>query len=134
MRSKIVILIWLVSFLIGGCDSDDPIIACTTEFVILTISVEDNMGVPVVFDSVAVNRESDNFLYVFDVEIAFEPGTYILMTDKYFQDLSPDGTTILFSGYNDPNSLQLVASYEYILRKGICHVEKVSGDDVIIVP
>lgn len=131
---KIVILIWLVSILIGSCDSDDPIIDCTAEFVILTISVQDNVGNPIVFDSVAVNRESDNFLYVFDVEIAFEPGTYILMTDKYFQDMSSDGTTVLFAGYNDPISLQLVASYEYVVKKGICHVEKVSGNDVIITP
>jgi hypothetical protein len=134
MKLKIVILIWLVSILIGSCDSDDPIIDCTAEFVILTISVQDNVGNPIVFDSVAVNRESDNFLYVFDVEIAFEPGTYILMTDKYFQDMSSVGTTVLFAGYNDPISLQLVASYEYVVKKGICHVEKVSGNDVIITP
>lgn len=134
MKSKIILFVLLATVLIGGCNSDEPIIDCTTEFVILTISVEDNSGIPVVFDSVAVNRKSDNFLYQFDIEIAFEPGTYILMTDKYFQDLSPDGTTVLFAGYNDPQSLQLVASYEYVIKKGICHIEKVSGSDVIVTP
>ena len=118
----------------AGCTSGDLIGDCTDEFVVITIEVEDNQGDPVVFDSVAVNRESDNFLFEFSIEINTEPGTYILMTDKYHNDLSNEGTSVLFAGFNDRNSFQLVASYEYSIKKGICHVEKVSGDDVIVLP
>lgn len=129
-------LVWITIILFGfiHCNSDDDAqdFACTSEFVILTVNVEHQNGEPVIFDSVAVNRKSDNFLFEFPIEIGFKPGNYILMTDRFLDDLDENGTELLFAGFGDPNELILVASYEFTVKKGVCHVEKVSGPNTIV--
>ena len=119
---------------LASCDDDGPKeILCTDQYVILTVEAEDGDGNPVTFDSVAVSRDSDDFLYEFDILHGFQEGTYILMTDKFFNDLSTNGTEITFEGFEDDGGMNLIASEEYTVRQGECHVEKVSGEDVIVV-
>ena len=90
---------------------------------ILTVKAEDGSGNQVSFDSVAVSRDSDDFLYEFDVEPGFPAGTFILMTDKYFDALSTSGTAITFEGFEDDGGMNLIASGAYTVQQGECHVE-----------
>lgn len=127
---KFICLILLGSLLFQNCSDSEFITVCTQEFVIHTITVLAPTEEPA--DSVdikVINKESGEVYPCGEEDLCREipTGTYIVMHDGFFGDISESGEKILVEGTKD--GMQFKEGY--IFKSGKCHIEKIAGPDTV---
>ena len=107
---------------------------CTTEFVIYSLTVVDEEGVPVLLDSIMVtnletgemypdcNADLSNFPCL-ELTATEDAPSYEVMNDSFNDLLKRSGTRVLAEGAKGDSSFK----EEYVFRSGECHVEIESG-------
>jgi hypothetical protein len=139
MKSKLKILGWLL--LLIACSDDEPVpqadcamVACTQEFVIITVRVQDKDGVNIPLDDFAVTDKISGE----DLTVSYTPseleefrqsGTYPLYDDRFALEFQNKKRSILFNG--SINGVNKVSSL-FVVGADCCHVSLVSGDPLII--
>ena len=116
----------------AGCD-DDPLLNgcfCTEEFRAVSVTVVDTAGSPVDSMSVVVTRPRDGFTFTPDQELAFDPGTYVIMDDGDKTALTISGETVRVVATKGGASVN--ADYVFATDDCRCHIEKVSGPDTLV--
>ncbi|WP_339625839.1 hypothetical protein [uncultured Maribacter sp.] len=135
-----VTLVILSIFLVACHDKDEPtqqdctMVACTQNFVTLTVSVKDASGAAIVLDSYEViNVDSgknltDDFN---DEENQYfkEQGLYPILSDAHRVEYQNSTATLTFKGYI---SNEEVINEEFVVGADCCHVSLISGNTEII--
>jgi hypothetical protein len=133
---KNLVCLGLFLFLLGCNNGDDDNnsecnnIACTEEFVTITVLVKDDLGNAVALDDIKVtNFENGNDITreISDLEwqLFRQSGTYPLFGDEYAKDYQNIELEINFKGFI--NDLEGVNA-NFIVGADCCHVILVSGD------
>ena len=132
--SKLLLLVVFVSiFIFISCDEDENCndTICTTEFVVITITVKDQNQNPVILDSIQIiNKVSRIPLTPFssDLVAAPESGQYALISDG---DIDDNQTLELeFKGFK--NGTEII-NKDYIVAADCCHVRLISGELELVV-
>lgn len=112
------------------CSPFEGPFVCTDEFVMYSVTVLDPTGEPA--DSVQIevsNKETGNIYDVCEGNLCNEihTGTYTIMHDGFFGDISKSGEKILVEGTKE----DLQFKEEYAFRSGDCHIEKLAGPDTV---
>lgn len=132
-----------MAFLPGGCSDDDSLpqdvdcstVACTEQFVTITIEVRDADGVKVPLDSFEVTdmlTNADITGNYSEEELQFfrDNGRYPIYDDSFVEQHPNENRSIVFKGFIDGNT---VAVENYVVRADCCHVSLISGDEVLII-
>jgi len=133
-----VILLFL--FLLN-CNTDDDNnskcsdIACTEQFVTITVSLKDDVNNPVALDRIKVTisaNGNDITREIPDIEWQSfrQNGIYPLFGDEYAKDYQNMELEINFKGFI--SNLEVVSS-DFIVGADCCHVILVSGDTNLII-
>lgn len=110
----------------SGCN--DAI--CTEIFKMITVTLTDGNGDPVLLDKYDLYfTESKKNIDKYDVNSSNPTGQYVIASDAILDDLECDGTSITFS-YNLDNE-QIIK--EYLIGKDCCHVLQKDEQDLKIV-
>lgn len=123
---KILIPLSCLLVLLQSC-SEEPY-ACTDEFVTYTVTVLAPDGEPA--DSVRIEvREEDEEIYPCDEFLCDElqTGSYIIMHDGFFDELTKTGEVILVEGTKGDFHFE----EEYVFGRDKCHVQKLAGPDTV---
>lgn len=120
----------LTLLLFQYCSNTEAPYACTDEFVIHTITVLGPNEEPA--DSVEIevtNKQTGNEYDICENNNCYEfnTGTYTIMHDGFFGELSETKEIVLVKGTKE----SLHFSEEYAFRSGPCHVEKLAGTDTV---
>ncbi|MFS4454903.1 hypothetical protein [Maribacter sp. 2304DJ31-5] len=111
-------------------------IACTEEFVSLTISIKNAIGEPVQLDSYSAvlsetNKDIASELADFDKDSFGENGIYVIFNDRYVKEFENKSTSLQFRGIKDA---QEIVSAKFEVGADCCHVKLISGDRDIVIP
>lgn len=123
------VLILTAALYISSCTSDSLDCVCTDDFRSITVVVVDTLNIPVSGLISTIEDESGK-MYLFPQEPPFFPGQYTIMNDSYVHDFSSVPKMILFTAEND--SLEVGAQYLINADPCICHINKVSGPDTLV--
>lgn len=123
------VLILMVTLYVSSCTSDSLDCVCTDDFRSITVVVVDTLKSPVNGLISTIEDESGK-MYSFPQEPPFFPGLYTIMNDSYVHDFSTVPKTILFTAEND--SLAVSAQYLINTDPCMCHINKVSGPDTLV--
>jgi hypothetical protein len=120
----------LILLLFQYCSNSEPPYVCTNEFVTYTITVLEPNGEPA--DSVEIEVTNKQTGKEYDICEDFScrginSGTYTIMHDGFFGELSETKEIVLVEGTKD----DLHFSKDYAFRSGPCHVEKLAGPDTV---
>ncbi len=106
----------------------DPNIMCTQVFVTVDLQLEGKDGQPVMLDSFyslingeKISPEQDDY--------QSKNGFYPVATDNEMPKLDFEGTEVEFIGEKNGKK---VISHKMIIGKDCCHIEKVSGEEKVI--
>lgn len=138
MQSKVSkFLIFAVTFIIplifAGCDENGTgSFACTTEFVTISLHVQNSNGEPIENADITVTNTRTGA----DLDIceSFEcndgfMGIYVIFHDGFMDDVSMQGNPYEVSGEINGASF----SEAFVFAKDRCHVFKKSGPDTVTV-
>ena len=137
MNNNVYIILFL--FLLGCNNGDDNAecnnIACTEEFLTITVQIKDNVANPVALDGIKVTiSENGNDITreISDLEwqLFRQNGTYPLFGDESAKDYQNMELEINFKGFI--NDLQVVSS-NFIVGADCCHVILISGNTNLII-
>lgn len=122
-------LILINVFLFISCTNDTNDCICTEEFRSIVVVVVDTLNSPL-SGLISTIEDVSGKMYSFPQEPPFFPGQYTIMNDSYVHDFSSVPKTILFTAEND--SLEVGAQYLINTDECICHINKVSGPDTLV--
>lgn len=138
MKSKVSNLLLLIVTIIlplifAGCEENGTgSFACTTEFVTITLHVQNSNGEPVENADITVTNTTTGA----DLNIceSFEcnngvMGNYVIFHDGFMDEVSMQGDPYGVSGEIDGASF----NEDFVFAKDRCHVLKKSGPDTVIV-
>lgn len=120
----------------SSCDKKDknktcgPNVMCTMLFASIGVAVNDVNGNTVTLDETETIRKSTGEVIKYDQSSA-EPGNYWIITDSYVQSLQNQTDSFEFIGKKDG---KIVVDEPFVISADCCHVDKVSGKEVIIIP
>ncbi len=123
----------IISLIFAGCDENGTgSLACTTEFVTISLHVQNSNGESVENADITVTNTTTGA--VLDVCESFEcndgfMGNYVIFHDGFMDDVSMQGDPFEVSGEIDGASF----SEDYVFAKDRCHVLKKSGPDTVTV-
>ncbi len=125
----ILILFVFCSLVISSCSEDNNDCVCTTEFRIIMVVVVDDSTNLVSGLLTTVQDDSGRVYDVYNDPFIF-PGHYTVMDDNFVAELSPQPKRFLFTGVKDT----LITEGEFFINTDdcICHVQKVSGPDTLV--
>lgn len=106
---------------------------CSLELRMITVRVENSAGEPV--SGIKIESQPQFTGNTVDIPTGLHPnvpGEYVIYSDSYLGDTSSGGDTILVRGYSSGNLL-FEEKFVIGLDPCGCHVEKLSGPDVITV-
>lgn len=115
------------------CDVEGVI--CTDVFTTKTISITNGNDEPYILDSYKVNKLDGEELFNIVVDTTQNTSTeknglYQLISDTQFNDITKEGTDVLFTGFvND----SIVVSENFRVGHDCCHVVYISGMSDIVV-
>lgn len=127
---KKVFILSLLIFVLASCENNVELpecptdIACTEEFVILTLTPTEGEN-PVSLSSYEVVNLDNNEVYSFSNSLMLlPPGHYIGITDAEMDEIRKEGTPLLLRGTKENGQ-----SYELAFEAGhnCCHVIPISG-------
>lgn len=123
---KIYYLALVVSFLFVTCSvkKDEPVM-CTEEFRTVSVKFKDSSGNNILVENYKAVIKSSGLQLHSDSDK--QENNYIVATDADNEKLSKVGDTILVTA-NHPVTKALI-SENYVIKGGVCHIEKVSGPD-----
>lgn len=123
----------ILPLIFTGCEENGTgSFACTTEFVTITLHVQNSNGEPVESADITVtNSATGSILEVCD---SFQcnngaMGDYVIFHDGFMDSISIEGDPYEVRGDLDDASF----SEEYVFAKDRCHVLKKSGPDTVTV-
>ena len=127
---KKILFILLAALTFQSCTTNENDLICTDEFVQITVEVVDESGDAV--DGVQIQiteKETDTILPCDEYLCKPFPdeGSYIIMHDGFFGEISETGQTFVVEGSKDGFGFQ----EEFTFRSGECHVEKISGPETV---
>lgn len=138
MKNSLFIIGILGSILFSSCLKDkhknDGRI-CSMEYRMLTVSVKDSLGDPVILDDYFVKKTATGEIIDFAREdpyfdsIARMQGNYIICTDGQMGMTSIQGTEFEFHGFMGSTG---VVSEKYFIGNDECHVYLIAGKQEII--
>lgn len=110
-------------------------IACTQNFVIISVTVKDASGVAIPLDSFKVvdTKTGEDITLVentADFETYTKDGFYPIFSDAYRLDYQNKTTTIAFTGYQSDNE---VVRETFEVGADCCHVLLISGNTDIVI-
>lgn len=132
-QCKYIVLIILAVLMIQSCrlnDTSDDGLFCTDEFVMFSLTVNNPDGGPAEAVEIEVrNKQTGNLYDICEVDLCntFEPGKYVIMHDGFLGEISTRSENIIVSGIKEDLSFK----EEFTFRSGSCHVEKISGPDMV---
>ncbi|MCX2679862.1 hypothetical protein OOZ15_07940 [Galbibacter sp. EGI 63066] len=142
MMRQIAIIALLISFL--GCsdkdDNDDQSgcsgLACTEQFVTITVSVKDPVGDPVALDSFAVTtidsgKDITREVNDSEFEMMKASGTYPLFGDEHRKTYEKTTVEVNFKGF-DESDQEIVSAY-FKVGADCCHVYLAEGETDIVI-
>lgn len=102
-------------------------VLCTEDFRMLSITLKDEAGNPVVTDDVEVYyTKSKESLNLDENLILMEEGVYIIATDAQMEDIDPEGTSITFEAHTDSKT---TFSKKFEVGRDCCHIERLDKGD-----
>ena len=131
MKTKIylTILTLLILLLVSSCAVPQNSVACTKEFVSITLKLEDTNAKPV---SAQLSSRLVKINQEFAVQETAKKGTYIVLDDSFRDKLSTTGDEL------ELNAVLGRAVYrtQFIVAvdKNRCHVKKISGPEKLVIP
>jgi len=139
MRKLLVFL--FLSILLTNCkDQDDTAIdctniGCTENFVTLIVSVQDASGNAIALDNFeVVNKETNEVITISlsdnDLNLSQLTGEYPLVNDLFVNGNENTKKTIIFRGFINEEKVTEVA---YEIEVDCCHINLISGDEIIVV-
>jgi hypothetical protein len=125
--------LWLIlsTSTVAGSGCDLPGTAncvCTATFVFLIVTVHDPAGLPVTGVSVTVTQVRTGQVLAVQ-QGAPTAGTYIFLDDSFVRQISASGETLRVTGQK--GSASFSADYVVGADSCGCHVQKVSGPDIV---
>ena len=136
--TKINILILLSAIIFISCDcngdSDCNNVACTEEFVMITVNIVDGNQNPIILDDFKVVDIDNNIDLTDDLKDYYQSylndGTYPIFDDRFQQDYQNQEIELQFIGYIED---QEVINEYYLVGADCCHVYPISGNYYIII-
>ena len=125
----IIILSAFYLLVIASCSENDTDCICSTEFRIIMVVVVDDSNNLVAGLVTTVKDDSGKVYDVYNDPLIF-PGHYTVMDDNFVMELSPLSKRFIFTGAKD--SLTVDGEFFVNTDDCICHVQKVSGPDTLI--
>lgn len=139
---KYVVSICLCLLFLGCAATEDPLNdpdancknrLCTLNFVLLTLTVEDANGQPVILeDHQVIDKASNTDITSRSDTQTFEKGTYTYYDDSMVRGNQNTVKTVVFKGFGA--NQQLLFTEEYEVAIDCCHVAHLSGPRTIILP
>jgi len=125
--NKLALLFTACLSLLVACNNDDvdqqeecpDNIACTEQYVTLTVSFSDNNGDPLVLDSYTVTLVATGEVLTFSSNIDPVQGTYALAEDKHLELVEKNGSELRFEGIVDGSK---VVDEIFLVGHDCCHV------------
>ncbi|MBK6266226.1 hypothetical protein JKA74_14365 [Marivirga sp. S37H4] len=108
----------------------DPDIMCTMVFATVDVQIVNEAGEPVKFDKYysVIDGEIINLQEQDDYQQ--ENGYYPVATDNEMSKVDFEGTEVEFVG--EKNGKEIIST-KMIIGKDCCHIQKISGDETIVV-
>lgn len=128
MKPTRLIFTLALSSILGCNDSNTTQeITCSTIFKSIDIEVQDTTGKPYIFD--------DHYtLQLSDRDTIREPmnseGYYTVLNDRQHEELKEKQDSFLFVGIKDS---AVVVQEMFVINGDQCHINKVSGEDKVVV-
>lgn len=124
---------WLVApFLLPlACGGNDGPVACTEEFRVATVYVEDASAAAVTDASVRTYLVRTGELVPVTSIIDLVPGHYVILDDSATRLIRSDAEPFRVTAERGGTPVE--ALYTFRAPQG-CHIEKVSGPDTLMVP
>lgn len=137
-------LLMAFSFLfLPHCSDDDRMrqdidcekVACTEQFVTISIQVQDDDGVKIPLDEFKVTDKdtgadlSGNYSME-ELEIFRQNGSYPIYNDNFVNEHRNENRSIVFRGFIKG---EMVVEGIYVVHADCCHVSLFSGDEVLII-
>lgn len=130
-KANTFLILILIGLALQYCsNTQDHSVACTDEFVMLSVTVLHPDGTPADSVQTEVKKRESGTLYEICVENycrSGDNGNYTIMHDGFWGEISKNREAVLVEGTKD----NLQFSKEYAFRSGECHVEKIGGPDTV---
>lgn len=125
----IFIIVTFYLLVITSCSEENNDCICTTEYRLIMVIVVDDSNNLVSGLITTVKDDSGKVYDVYNDPHIF-PGHYTVMDDKFAKELSPQPKRFIFTGVKD--SLTVDGEFFVNTDDCICHVQKVSGPDTLV--
>lgn len=132
---KFLLTFWLMIFISCDHDKEDNIM-CTMEYRMLTVTIHDEAGKPVVLDSCFIKKSGTGQIIDFSTEDPYfdsinrNNGIYLLFTDGKMSMTSANGEEFEFHGIKDDST---IVREKYKIGHDLCHVLLNSGKTEVVV-
>jgi len=128
---KIIFTFFTITLLFFSCDKKNDCnqyIACTEEFVSVSIELIDSAGNPYSLDSYKTIKKSSNEVVKINDDFSNDK-YYPILNDSHKKETTVDGEIFVFEGLKNN---MVVVSEEYIISADCCHINLVSGEIKIV--
>ena len=119
----------LFLFIANSCKEveqpDCSAVACTKEYRSISLTINDKDGNPVVLDDYYTFIDSRNRFKIEQGDLSIPNGIYPVVSDGEMDQLSFEGTILIFVGVNDG---QNIVEQQFLVGKDCCHIELISGE------
>lgn len=126
---SIVILLLLLANSCKEVEQPDcAVVVCTEEYKTISLTITDKDSNPVVLDDYYTFIDSRNRFKVAQDTLSIKEGSYPLVSDGEMDQLSFEGTVLIFVGVKNGQNL---VEQQFIVDKDCCHIQLVSGETAI---
>ena len=130
MKTTIITIAILICLSACNDNSDCSDVACTEEFISVTVQVLNQSN-----EAVALNRTEsvldDGTILETDLPIQIGTEVYYVVANDNHMDLLPDDSNVVtFTGWIDN---QVVVTQQYIISKDCCHIDRQEGPELITI-
>lgn len=122
------------SFLVYSCSDENcnrPGLVCTEELRFIFAEIKNENGVNIFLDSTKTSNPNGHLLYSQQQSDTETFSFHTVISDSEIDQVGFDGTELTFEGWLGGEK---VVSETYVIAKDCCHIEKLMGPDIIIIP